>query len=145
MTTDKKKIEKILQTSAQGRNPFCVPDGYFSSVYSRVMEKIKQEENTFKQAGTTVIQAETTSMTFVPANSGNNRPLWIRLAIAAVFTGLFSVAGTMLYRQHLNSTALPSDNITSMSDITEIDYNDDLLDYAMLSNSDIACYLTSAE
>lgn len=145
MTTNEQKLQRIMQKAPQGHNPFSVPEGYFSSLQARVMDKIKQEEEMSRQAETAVTQGENTSMPFAPAQTKTDKRLWMRLTAAAVFTGLFSVIGTMLYRQHQDATSLPSENVTSMSDITDLDYNDDLLDYAMLSNSDIACYLTSAE
>lgn len=145
MTTNEKKLQQIMQKSPQGHNPFSVPEGYFPSLQARVMDKIKQEEAMRKQQDKTEANGNAPSVSFIPAHKETYRRLWMRLTAAAVFTGLFSVVGTMLYRQHMDATALPSENATSMSDITDLDYNDELLDYAMLSNSDIACYLTSAE
>lgn len=145
MTTDKLHTHRMMQMPPQGHSPFCVPDGYFATLQSRVMDSIKQAENRQKQATQTTTTGRTSSAQLVPARSIQGHWFWMRIAAAAIFTGIFSVVGTMLYRQHTDDTPLPTDNITSMSSITDIEYNDDLLDYAMLSNSDIAYYLTSAE
>lgn len=145
MTINKQKTNRIMQASAHGQNPFSTPDGYFSSLQTRIMDRIRQEDSTKKQREIPSIKSEATSTPSILTHTKQGRHLWVRLTAAAVFTGLFSVLGTMLYRHHLDATPITVDNGTSMSASTNIEYNDDLLDYAMLSNSDIACYLTSAE
>ncbi len=120
-STDEQKLHKLTQASPQGHNPFRVPDGYFATLPTRVMDRIKD------------------------SHPKQERQWWIRIAVAAAFTGFFFVAGTVLYRSHHGSTSVPASNIASMSGITDTEYTDELLDYAMLSNSDIEYYLTSAD
>lgn len=134
-----------MQVPAQGHNPFSVPDGYFSSLQTRIMDRIRQDASSKEQREIPSTKSEVTSTHSILTHTKQGRQLWVRLTAAAAFTGLFSVLGTMLYRHHLDATPITVDNGTSMSASTNIEYNDELLDYAMLSNSDIACYLTSAE
>ena len=68
---------------------------------------------------------------------------FIRLPAAAVLTGFFSLAGLMIYEQSHPLT--PYQETVSIASASEIEYGDELLDYAMLDNSDIEYYLTVAE
>ena len=67
--------------------------------------------------------------------------LFIRLAVAAMLAGVFFMAGVAIYDR---STPF-SPNAEDIIFAHEIEYNDELLDYAMLDNSDIELYLTVAE
>lgn len=143
MSTEEKKLDELTQTSSQGHNPFQVPDGYFSTIHTRVMDRIKHLEARQEKTESDATMAENfQSSRFCHARK-QGPMLWKRMAVAAMFTGLFSVIGTMLYRQPLNTTSLPAEK--NISAITDIEYSDELLDYAMLSNCDIEYYLTSAE
>lgn len=122
-TQEEKKLRQMTQP-ADGHNPLRVPEGYFDTLPSKVMQRIKQEGD--KQT--------------------IRRPrsrFFIRLTAAAVLSGFFSLAGLMIYEQS-HKSALgnePSRNIASQ----DIEYSDEALDYVMLDNSDIEFYLTVAE
>ena len=114
-----------MTSSASGKNPFRVPEGYFDALPQRVMERIKEEG-----------QAEQ------PKRRRKSR-FFIRLTAAAVLTGFFSLAGLMIYEQShpLTSSQAP----TALASAQEMEFADELLDYAMLDNNDIEYYLTEAE
>ena len=122
--TDEKTLREMT-SSANGKNPFRVPEGYFNALPQRVMERIREEG----QAGQ-------------PKRRRKSR-FFIRLTAAAVLTGFFSLAGLMMYEQSHPLT--PYQETASIASASEIEYGDELLDYAMLDNSDIEYYLTVAE
>lgn len=122
--TDDKTLREMT-SSANGKNPFRVPEGYFDALPQRVMERIKEEG----QAGQ-------------PKRRRKSR-FFIRLTAAAVLTGFFSLAGLMMYEQSHPLT--PYQETASIASASEMEYGDELLDYAMLDNSDIEYYLTVAE
>lgn len=124
MTQDEQKLRQMTK-SKDGRTPFLVPEGYFNTLPSKIIQRIKEEGNTTQT---------------------KRRPrsrFFIRLTAAAVLTGFFSLAGLMMYEQ---SHPLLSNNDTDKAMATQdIEYTDEILDYAMLDNSDIEYYLTVAE
>lgn len=122
--TDEKTLREMT-SSANGKNPFRVPEGYFDTLPQKVMERIKEEG----QAGQ-------------PKRRRKSR-FFIRLTAAAVLTGFFSLAGLMMYEQSHPLT--PYQETASIASASEMEYGDELLDYAMLDNSDIEYYLTVAE
>lgn len=145
MTTDEQKLHTCMRTSPRGHNPFRVPDGYFATLQGRITDRINNMEPAQKRREGTVTKAEASGRTTLSLHATQHRKLWMRLTVAAMLTGVVSVIGTMLYHQHPDATPMPVENTTSMSDVTDMEYGDEHLDYAMLSNSDIEYYLTSAE
>lgn len=121
------KTLREMTSSANGKNPFRVPEGYFDTLPQRVMERIKEEG----QAGQ-------------PKRRRKSR-FFIRLTAAAVLTGFFSLAGLMMYEQSHPITPYQETASFASASASEIEYSDELLDYAMLGNSDIEYYLTVAE
>lgn len=122
--TDEKPLRE-MNSSAKGKNPFLVPEGYFDNLPDRVMSHIREEgqHNILKRR--------------------HKSRFFIRLTAAAVLTGFFSLAGLMIYEQgHPLSNHQEGNPLTSLQ---EIEYTDELLDYAMLDNNDIEYYLTEAE
>lgn len=122
--TDEKALREMT-SSANGKNPFLVPEGYFDNLPDRVMSHIREDEQH------SLLKRRHKSRFF------------IRLTAAAVLTGFFSLAGLMIYEQrHPLSNQQEGSPLTSLQ---EIEYTDELLDYAMLDNNDIEYYLTEAE
>lgn len=122
--TDEKPLRE-MKSSAKGKNPFLVPEGYFDNLPDRVMSHIREEGQH------SLLKRRHKSRFF------------IRLTAAAVLTGFFSLAGLMIYEQgHPLSNHQEGNPLTSLQ---EIEYTDELLDYAMLDNNDIEYYLTEAE
>ena len=128
MNTNYHTNEKALRemtSSANGKNPFLVPEGYFNNLPDRVMSHIREDGQH------SLLKRRHKSRFF------------IRLTAAAVLTGFFSLAGLMIYEQsHPLSNQQEGSPLTSLQ---EIEYTDELLDYAMLDNNDIEYYLTEAE
>lgn len=128
MNTNYHTNEKALRemtSSANGKNPFLVPEGYFDNLPDRVMSHIREDGQH------SLLKRRHKSRFF------------IRLTAAAVLTGFFSLAGLMIYEQrHPLSNQQEGSPLTSLQ---EIEYTDELLDYAMLDNNDIEYYLTEAE
>lgn len=122
--TDEKALRETT-SSANGKNPFLVPEGYFDNLPDRVMSHIREDGQH------SLLKRRHKSRFF------------IRLTAAAVLTGFFSLAGLMIYEQrHPLSNQQEGSPLTSLQ---EIEYTDELLDYAMLDNNDIEYYLTEAE
>ena len=122
--TDEKPLRE-MESSANGKNPFLVPEGYFDNLPDRVMSHIREDGQH------SLLKRRHKSRFF------------IRLTAAAVLTGFFSLAGLMIYEQrHPLSNHQEGNPLTSLQ---EIEYTDELLDYAMLDNNDIEYYLTEAE
>ena len=113
--------ELMAHTSSNGHNPFKVPNGYFDTLPNRVMQRINAEG----------AQA---------APKGKTR-LFFHLAAAAMLAGAFFIAGLAIYERSTPLTSNADDIIFAQ----ELEYTDELLDYAMLDNSDIEYYLTAAE
>ena len=113
--------ELMARTSSNGHNPFKVPNGYFDTLPNRVMQRINAEG------------AHT-------AQKSNTR-FFFRLAAAAMLAGAFFMAGLAIYERSTPLTSNANDIIFAQ----ELEYTDELLDYAMLDNSDIEYYLTAAE
>ena len=113
--------ELMAHTSSNGHNPFKVPNGYFDTLPNRVMQRINAEG------------AHT-------AQKSNTR-LFFRLAAAAMLAGAFFMAGLTISERSTPLTSNADDIIFAQ----ELEYTDELLDYAMLDNSDIEYYLTAAE
>mgnify|MGYP003305512977 FL=1 len=128
MNTNYHTNEKALRemtSSANGKNPFLVPEGYFDNLPDRVMSHIREDGQH------SLLKRRHKSRFF------------IRLTAAAVLTGFFSLAGLMIYEQrHPLSNQHEGSPLTLLQ---EIEYTDELLDYAMLDNNDIEYYLTEAE
>lgn len=128
MNTNYHTNEKALRemtSSANGKNPFLVPEGYFDNLPDRVMSHIREDGQH------SLLKRRHKSRFF------------IRLTAAAVLTGFFSLAGLMIYEQRHPLSNYQEDN--PLASVQEIEYTDELLDYAMLDNSDIEYYLTEAE
>lgn len=122
--TNEKALREIT-SSANGKNPFLVPEGYFDNLPDRVMSHIREDGQH------SLLKRRHKSRFF------------IRLTAAAVLTGFFSLAGLMIYEQrHPLSNQQEGSPLTLLQ---EIEYTDELLDYAMLDNNDIEYYLTEAE
>ena len=122
--TNANTLREMTDTSSNGPNPFKVPKGYFDSLPQRVMQRIKAENG----------------LSLQPARKSKSL-LFIRLAAAATLAGVFFMAGVAIYERSKPF----STNVEDIIFAHEVEYTDELLDYAMLDNSDIEYYLTVAE
>lgn len=118
--TDERKLHDIAATT-HGHNPFSVPDRYFDTLPERVMQRIHRQEA-------------------VTDDKRQHRSrLFVRMTAAAALAAFFVL--TMTYT---NIWAPDTSDDTNLFLAQDIEYTDELLDYAMLDNSDIEYYLTEA-
>ena len=117
------KEEDILKTSFGKENPFRVPEGYFDTLESRIMNNLPEEK-----ASTRTVAKEI--------------PLWRRLrpyVAAAAFIGVMA-GGYLIYQRHAPEAPLPENDVAGM--MQSDDYNiDTAVDYAMLDNEDFYAYI----
>ncbi len=122
--------ENYIRQHDNGQNPFRTPDGYFESFTNRLMARIAEEAPQ---------QRESVKVHAVVV------PLWRRVMryAAAVAVAVFCVGGgTLLYNRLQNQEqALQNDQLEYAWDDDELD---EVLDYEMLDNNQIAYYLTEA-
>lgn len=119
------KEENFIREKCGSGNPFKVPDGYFERFTADVMSKLPDSEHENK-----VIELHP-----------NRRSLrWAWYSAAAAICGIIMI-GTYLSR-----SPLPAVDTTYYADdaTAESIYIDDALDYAMVSNHEIAQYLSEA-
>ena len=122
--------ENIIRQHDSGRRPFRTPDGYFENFTDRLMARIEEEAPQ---------QAEP-----VKAQVVELKP-WRRImryaaavAVAAVCVG----GGTLLYnRMQTPDQLLAGDALEYAWDDEDLD---DVLDYELVDNNQIAYYLTEA-
>jgi hypothetical protein len=122
------KEEDILKEKYGTENPFKVPEGYFEQFTANLMNQLPEQLETKKRK----------------ISSLN---LWrIRIAgyaAAACMAGvmLVGISSYLKHQQHtikLNHTEQHAEQYT----FSEEEYIDDALDYALVSNQEIASYLT---
>lgn len=125
MTEEKLKQYIEGQRSSRTTEPFKVPEGYFDTLCDRVMSQLPEQQQTIRR-------------TLIPR-------AW-RYAAAAVVVGVVACVGVLI--PHLNkrsSTQLAQDQSeveTAERMAMDEEYFNDVLDYSMLNNNDIAYYLT---
>lgn len=122
--------EEIIKKKFGCENPFKVPEGYFEQLTSNIMSQLPESQKV------------------KPRNirKSSVRQWRIRLigyAAAACVCGamLFGVS-SLMHRHHLNAPATTSQPTATQYAVNEEEYINDALDYAMVSNQEIALYLT---
>lgn len=125
------KQEDLLRKKYGSENPFKVPEGYFEQFTARLMNALpeKQTEHVLMP------QACLTPM----------RTRVLRYMAAASVCGIM-LAGSLYLksvRPSSSDMAVVSEEMINDTDLEDI-YIEDILDYAMVSNQDIAFYLTEA-
>lgn len=122
--------ENIIRQHDGGRNPFRTPDGYFENFTERMMARIAEEAPK---------QAEPVKVKVVELKPWRNA---MRYA-AAILVALFSIGGgTLLFnRLQTPDQLLENDALELAWDDDDLD---DVLDYELVDNSQIAYYLTEA-
>ena len=127
------KEEEIIRQHDSGQRPFTMPEGYFDSFTSRLMERMEHE-------GLLEQSAERPAVQPVKVIRLNPLQRFMRYAAVAVVAGVCVVAGTYLYNHEMSQSqgAELADYVISDDDI------DEMLDYEVVNNSQIAYYLTEA-
>lgn len=122
------KEEDIIRRKCGSKNPFEVPEGYFENFTANLMSKLPESET--------------------PAPQVRAFP-WYRLhkigyAAAAVLCGvmLFSTIHFISHQKEPSSIIAQQPVHSETETITDDVYIEDALDYAMVSNHEIAQYLT---
>ncbi len=124
------KEEDFIRKKCGNRDPFKVPDGYFEQFTSHLMGQLPEEETC------TVKPLHPRRAWRLPA---------IKYAAAAVLCGAVAFGTFQLTARHNANTAMAAGNgSTAESTNAEDVYINDMLDYAMVSNHEIAFYLTEA-
>ena len=124
--TEEKLKQYIEGKRSQGMtDPFKVPEGYFDTLCDRVMSQLPEQQQTIRR-------------TLIPR-------AW-RYAAAAIVVGAVACAGVLVpqFKRGQDTTQLASNNeiLDIESLMQDEDYFNDVLDYSMLDNNDIAYYLT---
>lgn len=123
--------ESDIMAKCSKRTPFTVPEGYFDSLTERIMEKIPDDgvQVSAKPNRSRIIKFFT----------------WSALAVAACFVGVMVCQQFMklndgtekqLMQQNMRAQVVAED-----IDLEE-DYSEDVLNYAMVDNNDVYCYLS---
>lgn len=115
-------------TESGAQYPFKVPEGYFDNLTARIMEQIPEE----KEESASIVNLSQRKRT-------NN--LWIKVLSAAASLVLIAIVSTKVINKptdaNIDNTPL------QMAEYTEEDaYNEDLVLYSMVDNSDIYDYLS---
>lgn len=118
------KEEDYIPRKTAPENPFKVPEGYFEQFTESLMNRLPKQQ---------------------PRNTSlfkRLRPVWYA---AATVCGIVLSTG-YLFLRHADSTDIPPYDEPAISIVDESDeLTDELLDYAMTDNMEIAYYLTTAD
>ena len=134
-----KQFDHIKHKNSQ---PFSTPEGYFEDFTQRMMARIATEEKAKEERVTAEAAQQTAQQTakVVPLFSRTSK--FVKYAVAAALAGV--VFGTSAYffsRQSQDMdyllTAMQEENMDE-------NYINDVLDYEMVNNQEIAYYLTEA-
>lgn len=134
-----KQFDPIKHKNSQ---PFSTPEGYFEDFTQRMMARIATEEKAKEERVTAEAAQPSTQQTakVVPLFSRTSK--FVKYAVAAALAGV--VFGTSAYffsRQSQDMdyllTAMQEENMDE-------NYINDVLDYEMVNNQEIAYYLTEA-
>jgi len=121
--------ENIIRQHDSGRNPFRTPDGYFESLTGRLMARIAEEAPQQESVKARVVEL----------------PLWrraMRYAAAVSVAALCVGGGTWFYNRSQSADQPLADD--ALEYVWDDDDLDDVLDYELVDNSQIAYYLTEA-
>lgn len=121
---------KILQKYGK-KNPFIVPESYFTNLTERIMDNLPQQEKSF-----------------VANEKAKSKHLfwlgWCSVAAACIACIMFYIQ----LNDTNNATALQVADVfdiyTDEYDDYDYEYQEDVINYTMLDNEDIYCYLSGA-
>ena len=123
-----KNEEGYIRSKAGGRTPFRVPDGYFDSFTTMMMDKLPSQEEA------KVVPMRRRRMTIS------------RTIVSAAACFCVAVFGLTLYYGKSLFEKQPQASETIVSNYhntTAETYEDEVVDYAMMDNMDIYAYLAS--
>lgn len=127
------KEEEYIRKKAGFRNPFRVPQGYFDSFASQIIDKLPER-------GTTECVSE-------DVTPSHHRHFWllrpIVYAAACICIAVFSLAAYFLANQSSGDAEDGTFVASQYQNTPAGTYEDDIIDCAMMDNTDIYAYLSS--
>ena len=134
-----KQFDPIKHKNSQ---PFSTPEGYFEDFTQRMMARIATEEKAKEERVTAEAAQPSAQQTAKDISLFSRTSKFVKYAVAAALAGV--VFGTSAYffsRQSQDMdyllTAMQEENMDE-------NYINDVLDYEMVNNQEIAYYLTEA-
>lgn len=134
-----KQFDPIKHKNSQ---PFSTPEGYFEDFTQRMMARIATEEKAKEERVTSEAAQPSAQQTAKVISLFSRTSKFVKYAVAAALAGV--VFGTSAYffsRQSQDMdyllTAMQEENMDE-------NYINDVLDYEMVNNQEIAYYLTEA-
>lgn len=130
------KEEDIIRQHDTGRNPFAVPEGYFRDFDERLMQRLAELSDgvATESGGAAASSGPRGKVVVMPVRR------WMRYAAAIAVAALCIGGGTYLYNR--GTAAEPEADAAEL--LLSDDNIDEILDYEMLNNNQIAYYLTEA-
>lgn len=121
--------EDIIRKKFGKKEPFTVPENYFADFADRLMNELPEK-----------------NVPVVNKPAAKVRHLRYWLATAAVLCSV-AVTGAWVYLRQASASKTPVASVSVEHDLnvtpeTESVYMEDMLDYALVDNSEIAMYLT---
>ncbi len=121
--------EDIIRKKFGKKEPFTVPENYFADFADRLMNELPEKN---------------APVVNKPAAKVRHLRYW--LATAAVLCSV-AVTGAWVYLRQASASKTPVASVSVEHDLnvapeTESVYMEDMLDYALVDNSEIAMYLT---
>lgn len=121
--------EDIIRKKFGKKEPFTVPENYFADFADRLMNELPEKN---------------APVVNKPATKVRHLRYW--LATAAVLCSV-AVTGAWVYLRQASASKTPVASVSVEHDLnvapeTESVYMEDMLDYALVDNSEIAMYLT---
>lgn len=121
-----------------GRNPFRVPDGYFENLTGRIMENIPDETRM------ETLEARNRS-------ARNNKYIfgWFSVAAACIAVVFMLMAFPADNKEKFTGKQIAKENSRQQptednNETYDEQYQSDLMEYNMIDNEDIYCYLSGA-
>lgn len=127
--------EKIIRAHDSGRRPFVTPDGYFEGFTERLMQRLPEREDIVQDNPVSVsVPHKATIMALTPMRRFMRYAAAIIVMVGCIGGGLY------LFNRNPATSAVTA----SAEDMVTDENLDEILDYEMLSNNQIAYYLTEA-
>ena len=136
-----------ISFEARGHYPFTTPEGYFDDLTARIMKQIPEDTaiNDFKVSSNSTAATGNTMASHTPASAisvsktKSRKHLWSNITtVAASLVLIAMVAARLLSAPHSTENTAKQD---TQQNSTE-SYNEELMNYAMMDNMDVYCYLS---
>lgn len=136
-----------LSFEAKGHYPFTTPDGYFDDLTARIMKQIPEDTaiNDFKAGHDSAEATGKAKPLLTPASAAaasknkSHKHLWSSITtVAASLVLIAMVAARLLSAPHSAESTAQQDKQQSSAE----NYNEALMNYTMMDNMDVYCYLS---